>query len=159
MVETPPAPAFEIGAFEMAEADFLFQLEPPSMKYGPFDTPALFYHVNEVGEGDRFIECRKPEFRRLLFAFRPFDQKPFLSDFLRRDIASMGRAHPDTREASRKPLVRALPPSDRAPVDGRQLKCELFNAGGLIGLIVHRPDRTAAIRAKIVLASPNRVRF
>ena len=57
-----PTPA---AAFEMAEADFLFELLIVAL-----DWPTQFRQVYQTRESDVFRKRRKPVFGRLVFAFR-----------------------------------------------------------------------------------------
>src|SRR5260370_28622090 len=102
MVEAAPA-----ATFVMAEADLLFQLLIIA-----FDAPAQFDGVDELVEGDVGRQGGKPIRRRLLFAFRPFDDQPFLATEFGAQSVSMSRIDAHARDAPFERSALAFPPGD-----------------------------------------------
>ena len=83
MVKSAPA-----SPFKMTQPEFLFQLLVIA-----FNDPAMFGKVDEVSQRQVCGKSREPVFCGLTFAFRPFDQKPFLRMRLRAPVIAMCRAH------------------------------------------------------------------
>ena len=84
-METAP-----VASFVMAKAKFLFELLVIAL-----NAPACFDAVHQCRERHVLRVRREPVTGRLRFAFRPFDDEPFL---LARRIA-MGRAYPYSGKA------------------------------------------------------------
>jgi hypothetical protein len=115
MEAAPSAP------FKVSEPDLLFELLIIA-----FDAPAQFGDVDQIAEGDVVWQRRQPVFGRLILTFGPLDQQPFFRWF---PGPFMARCHTNeqTCKARRQPLVRAFPPSDRAPRLGGQRKRNLLH--------------------------------
>src|SRR5262249_52989034 len=84
-----------------------------------FDAPAQFGEIDEPLDVDLRRERRQPILCRLLFAFGPLDQQPFLLQGCRIDPCMPG-ANTHTREARPQPISRTFSPLDRLPRTLRQ---------------------------------------
>ena len=105
MMEAAPASPFKMG-----EAEFAFEFLVVAL-----DAPAQFGRGDENVDGRVFGQGRKPVFRRLFFALRPFDEQPFQRMGRRNLPVPRSRPNPHGREARRQDFVRALPPWNDAP--------------------------------------------
>src|SRR5215813_7675563 len=85
MMEATPA-----SAFEVAQPEFLLELLVVAL-----DAPAQLRNVDQTFEGDVGRQGREPVLGRLLLAFGPFDQEPFLAVRL----VTMGGAHAQAGKA------------------------------------------------------------
>ena len=89
MVKSAPA-----SSFKMTQSKFLFQLFIIA-----FNKPAVFGKVDEVSQRQVCGKSGEPVFCGLTFAFRPFDQKPFLRMRLRAPVVAMCRARTNCSKA------------------------------------------------------------
>ena len=101
MKASPTAP------FVVAESDLLLQFLVIALEG---------YALGKIG---------KPVFRRLAFAFRPFDQRPFLWPAFRQLVIPMGGADPQAGESRGQGFGGAVAPSDGVPGVFGQVNSEL----------------------------------
>ena len=93
MVEAAPA-----AAFVVPEPNLLLELLVVAL-----DAPAQLGEIDQALEGDLLGQAGKPVLGRLGFAFRPFDQQPFLRPRRGELVVVMCRADPQPGEARPAP--------------------------------------------------------
>src|SRR5260370_11343702 len=109
--------------FEVSKPELLFQLLIIAL-----DAPAQLGQIDQAFEGDVCGQRREPIFGRLLLAFGPFDQQPFLAT----QLATTGGAHTDARQARGQSTRSALAPADRAPGALRHVERKRFDRDRLL---------------------------
>ena len=90
---------------EMGEAEFALQFFVVAL-----DAPAQFGGVDGNVDGCVFGQGRKPVYRRLFFALRPFDEKLFERMERRNFPVPRSRPYPHGGEARGQGFVGALSP-------------------------------------------------
>ncbi|MDA9489424.1 hypothetical protein XI08_09520, partial [Bradyrhizobium sp. CCBAU 11361] len=99
MMKAAPA-----ASLEVAEPDLLLEFLIVA-----FDATAQFSHLNESPECHILRQCREPVFGRLVLAFWPFDQQPFLQSPGGLPIITMRGTDPHACKARGQLFARSLP--------------------------------------------------
>src|SRR3954462_2026284 len=105
MVEATPA-----AALVVPEPKFLLEVLVVA-----FDTPSELGKFDHACEANLLRQRREPVFGRLLLAFRPLDQEPYLRARFAQPVVAMSGSHPHPREARGEPNNCALAPGDLGP--------------------------------------------
>src|ERR1700747_1123407 len=116
MMEAPPA-----SPFKMPKPDLLLELLIVAL-----DAPAHFGEIDQTGEADVPRQRRKPIIRRLLLAFGPFDQQPFVRPGFAAMEVSFGNAHAQARKARSQWRVGSLAPGNSSSSLGWEVDSKLL---------------------------------
>src|SRR6187455_1117372 len=100
MMKAAPA-----ASFIMIEPQFLLEI-----LIIPLNSPAQLGPVDQIDQGGRGRQSRKPVLGRLRVTRRPLDQQPLLRMRFGPPVVAMGWAHPHRGEAP-----APVPPAARAP--------------------------------------------
>src|SRR6059058_1286554 len=116
MMETRPS-----SPLVVPEPDFLLELLIIAL-----NSPAQFCEIDKSAEGHLLIDSREPILRGRRLSKRPFDQQRFFSACA--GAPHWRSAHANAGKARAQPLVRSLPPGDRAPSMVWELARQLLDA-------------------------------
>src|SRR6516162_9116512 len=114
-----------------------------------FDAPAQFGEIDQPGEADVLGQSRQPIFCRLLLAFGPFDQQPFLRPGLTAIEVAPGDTNTQARKTRSERSRRPLPPGDRPPCSGWKAERKVLDTDRLmLGIAAQALGRPPAARRR-----------
>src|SRR5215204_2616940 len=121
-METAPA-----APLIVPQSEFLLELLVVAL-----DAPPELGEFDQAREADLLWQGREPVFGRLLLAFRPLDQEPFLRAQLAQPVVAMSGSHPHSGKARGEPIGCTLAPGDLGPRLRPKSKRQRLDRGRLV---------------------------